>query len=133
MSEPALRDDGPQRTPLHALERPADPAAALDAPAARSFLVLLCALSLAAGHGVFLVFALTQLRRIPNLAELGGPANALVVGWFALAGPLALGAYVLRRRLVAWPAGRLRAVALAALGLTALAFALYVRKMVIGA
>ena len=135
MSEPALREGAPgteTRAPLRVLERAGRAGTLAPNSALFAFVLLFGALTSAAGHGVFLVFALTRLERIPNVAELGGLPNALVVGWFVFSVPATLAVLALRERLLRWPASRLRTVALAALVLTVATFALYLRKMVLG-
>lgn len=131
MRETALHQpDSKRSSKLHLVEN-GNAAAPLDSPQVANWVLLFGALSLAAGHGLFLTFALTQLQRIPSVAELGGVPNALVVGWFVLSIPASILSFLGRRRLMGWPAPRLRRFALLALVLTLAVFVLYVRKMVI--
>ena len=106
---------------LHLLEGTST-APASDSPEVTSWAVLFGSLACAGGHGLFLLFALTQLQRIPNVAELGGAPNALVVGWLVASFPLAMLSFFGRRRLMAMPAGRLRTIALSTLAVSLVVF-----------
>jgi hypothetical protein len=94
-----------------------------------AWIALFGALAAAGGHGVFLVTALTRLAELPGRAELGGGRELAVLAWFALAAPLALVALALRGAFVRLPVRAAWGLALAALGLSAAAFALYLRAV----
>jgi len=131
MSETSPRPIDSASPPVLHLVEETTAAPAAGSPEFTSWGVLFGSLACAGGHGLFLFFALTQLQRIPNVAELGGVPNALVVGWLVGSFPLAMLSFFARRRLMAMPAGCLRRLALATLAVTLVVFALYVRKMVI--
>lgn len=122
-----IESSGP--SPLHLVQDA--PASGLDATGLTYWGLAFGAFAATAGHGLFLLLALTRLERIPNTAELGGLPNALLVGWFVLSMPLAAWSFLRRSCLIRWPQGRLRAFAWGACAISALAFALYVRKMVL--
>ena len=131
MSETSPRPiDSASPPALHLVEG-SSTAPAADSPQATSWAILFGSLACAGGHGLFLFFALTQLQRIPNVAELGGAPNALVVGWLVASFPLAMLSFFGRQKLMAMPASRLRTIAFVTLAVTLAVFALYVRKMVI--
>jgi len=115
----------PAPTHLRLVAREEQPAAAN----LGSWTLLLATLSASAGHGVFLVTALTRLRSLPSRAELGGVLESAVLGWFAACVPLALAAAFARRRFLALEPGRARALAATATLLTTLAFAFYLRAV----
>ncbi len=131
MTEPLARQAEPASpSQLHLLETEGHIVSALDSPKVSAWAVLFGALSFAAGHGLFLALALTQLERIPNVVELGGSVNAIVVLWFVAAVPAALVTFFRRRQIVLWSESRLRRVAALVLGITLVMFVMYVRKMV---
>jgi hypothetical protein len=104
------------------------------APAGRAsssgaWIALFGALAAAGGHGLFLVTALTRLAKLPGRAELGGALEIAVLAWFALAAPLALACVALRGVLLPLPARTAWSLALAVAGVTAAAFALYLRAV----
>lgn len=103
-----------------------------EAPAAANlgaWTLLFGTLAASAGHGLFLVTALTRLRSLPSRAELGGWVELTVLAWFAASVPLALLAALARRRFLALAPARARSLALAAAVATSLAFALYLRAV----
>jgi hypothetical protein len=100
------------------------------AAAERAWIALFGALAFAAGHGVFLLAALTRLRKIPALVELGsGFLELAVLAWFAAAVPLSGIAVLLRQRIRGLPARRAWTLAFGALLPTLAAFALYLHAV----
>ncbi len=96
--------------------------------------VLFGALCLSAGHGIFLVAALTQLEKLPSRREIGaGGLELAVVGWFVAAGPLALACAALRTRLTALGIRALGALAATVALASASAFFLYLRAIALDA
>ncbi len=95
----------------------------------RAWIVLFGALSFAGGHGVFLFTALTRLQGLPSRAELGGPLEMAVVGWFLAAAPLAFTSAALRRRFLLLSSGLAWSLASSALTLTMLAAAFYLHAV----
>ena len=86
-------------------------------------------LAACAGHGLFLVTALTRLRSLPSRAELGGWLELAVLVWFAAALPLAFLAGLARSRFLALDPGRARALAAGVTLVSVLAFAFYLRAV----
>ena len=87
------------------------------------------ALTLAAGHGLFLFFAVTRTNLLPSRRELGGGTTAYLVLYFIAAVPLALVVLALRRPLLRLPARTLRLLAAAATLVTAAVFAVYLSRI----
>lgn len=100
--------------------------------ARRAWLVLFGASSLAAGHGLFLWFAVTRERVVPSLQDLGGGKTAVLVCAFLAAPLVCLAILVLRRRLLALRAPLLRGMAAVAAFGTLAMFAAYLARMAKG-
>ncbi len=95
----------------------------------RAWTWLLLPLTLAAGHGLFLLFATTRTNLLPSRRELGGGTTAYLVLYFLAAIPLALGVFSLRRPLLRLSPRVLGTLALAACVVTALVFGLYLSRI----
>ena len=100
-------------------------------PGARAWLVAHSLLCVAGGHGLFLAVALTRLKGLPSLSDLGGPINAGLVAWLLACAPLAVLTGTLGSRYRSLPAGRAWTVTGVLGAVTLAAFALYLRKMVL--
>jgi hypothetical protein len=94
-----------------------------------AYTTLLVALSASAGHGLFLVTALTRLRSLPSRAELGGLVESAVLAWFVLALPLVAGALLARRRFLALAPRRAAQLSGVVVLASALAFVFYLRAV----
>ena len=100
------------------------------APASlRAWITLFGALSFSAGHGLFLLTALTKLAKLPGARELGSPPEIAVLAWFVAAMPLALASVVLRTRFQRLSSLQGWSLAAGALGLTLVAFTFYLRAI----
>lgn len=91
--------------------------------------LLVVTLAASAGHGLFLVTALTRLRSLPSRAELGGALEMAVLAWFAASLPLLALALLGRARFLALAPARAARLATLTSVLTVLAFALYLRAV----
>lgn len=91
--------------------------------------VLFGALAASAGHGLFLLVALTRLRSLPSRAELGGWLECTVLLWFAASVPLALLAGLARARFLALAPRRARTLALVTSVVALSAFVVYLRAV----
>lgn len=91
--------------------------------------LVVVALSASAGHGLFLVTALTRLRSLPSRAELGGAFELVVLAWFALSLPLLALALARRARFLALAPARAAQLAALTSVLTVLAFVAYLRAV----
>ena len=91
--------------------------------------MLFAASWLAAGHGLFLLFAVWRDGRILTATDLGGGKTALVVSFFLLSIPVALATLFLRRRLLALPPRASGAVAALWGAATVLAFVAYLARI----
>lgn len=98
-------------------------------PALGAWTLVVVALSASAGHGLFLVTALTRLRSLPSRAELGGAFELVVLAWFAASLPLLALALARRARFLALAPVRAAQLATLTSALTVLAFAAYLRAV----
>jgi hypothetical protein len=101
-------------------------------PNSRAWTLLFASLTLSAGHGLFLAFAVTRSDGLPTLNDLGGSRLAPAVLWFLAclaAAPLSL---VLRSWLVRLSPRMLGGLAGLACAATLAAFALYLRRIAAG-
>jgi hypothetical protein len=94
-----------------------------------SWTVLFGSLALAAGHGVFLIFALQRANFLSNFQALG-LSTILPVGWFVACLPLLVLCVLLRRALLRM--ALLGPLSLGAALVTVASFALYVVTTVRG-
>jgi len=99
------------------------------ASAHRAWFTLFASSWLAAGHGVFLLFALTRDWRLLSMQDMGGGKTALVVLFFIASVPVALATLLLRRRLCALPPRPLGIVALLWCAATALVWVAYLARI----
>jgi hypothetical protein len=128
MSQVATQD---RSDPVRAARTP-ESAPPAETPARRglgAWILLFGSLSLGAGHGVLLAFALGQAELLADPGRLGR-VNVLVVGWFVACVPLAFFSVLARKRLMRW--ARLGTAALVVALITACAFAVYVASFVRG-
>ena len=106
-----------------------DPSQSRSSGGLRAWTVLFGALTLAAGHGAFLLAALYSTGNLGNLPEIGrGRTGAAALSWLLLSPLLALLSLALRK-----PLSRSRALPLLAGGallLTLAAFAYYLPNVV---
>lgn len=94
-------------------------------PPSLAWTLLFGSLTASAGHGLFLAFAITDgFRGWPSLHDLGNGLAPLTL-WFLASIPGALALVLLRRRVSAWSAGRLRLAAAVTTALTIVVFAAY--------
>jgi hypothetical protein len=94
-----------------------------------AWILLFGSLASSAGHGLFLFTALTRLRKVPGLGELGQGIDLAVLGWFVAAVPLALLAVGLRRRFLALTGLTSWSLASGVFGATLVAFGWYLRAV----
>ena len=111
---------------LRRLETPPVPEPRAPLAAWTLFFGALCA---SAGHGLFLLVALTRLRALPSRTELGGLLQTSVLAWFVACLPLVLVAFLARGRFLALAPRTAGKLAAATTLLTALAFVLYLRAV----
>jgi hypothetical protein len=95
------------------------------------YTILVAALSASAGWGVFILYALGLAGR-PPMAGVRGLTTALVIAYFLVSIPAALGTVGFRDTLLSLPTRRLRVLAWICVAATVLAFGYwYVANMTI--
>jgi len=134
MNEPAVP---PSPTPVHRFDEfSARSGKTLPGPRPSTashgaWLVAHTLLALAGGHGLFLLVALTRLRSLPTVSEVGGPLNGALVLGLVACGPLTAVTALLRSRYEDLPARRAWTLTAVLSAAVLAAFALYLRKMVL--